>query len=91
MSFVVNLLSNDATCTACIIGQVLLAGADLRFIKGGGALISWVEVCFSMQSMLELGESGGMPPTFPRKIDVKILQFGDILHISACRYFIHCL
>ena len=31
----------------------------------------------SMQSMLELGGSGGMPPP-PGKIDAKILQFGDI-------------
>ena len=41
-----------------------VSGADLGFVKGGGGggglTQGWVEVC--MQSMLELGGSGGMPP-----------------------------
>ena len=54
-----------------------MAGADLGFIKGG--LTQGTNLLGrGMQSMLELGGSGGMPPGKFWKIDAKILQFGDI-------------
>ena len=37
-------------------------GADLGFIKGGGLTQGTNLLGRGMQSMLELGESGGMPP-----------------------------
>ena len=61
-----------------------LSGVDLGFIKGGGGgggggLTQGTNLLGrGMQSMLELGESGGMPPGKVWKIDAKILQFGDI-------------
>ena len=51
-----------------MLTKILLAGADLGFIKGGATSRSNLlgrgvqSTLPSMQSMLELGGSGGMPP-----------------------------
>ena len=52
-----------------------ISGADLGFIKGGGGLTQGTNLLGrgvqstlpSMQSMLELGGSGGMPPPPPQE------------------------